>query len=206
MNHGFSFPNQPDHDPIFRERAEVLVGIANPAEETIFFTASCPQISKQNTKHQFVNGSIRSKDSSFKIWDHIEAPSAPNSDEELQSFNQEISWRCWSVWATRGPRDERWWDTKMLAWSLLFWSICTKLSKNTRRRPVYYPIFVVSKGVPKSHPNDFSAMATKSPGKLLRVEAGGDLWCRAVLVWTLQETRYLMIVFFPMVSATWFYL
>jgi len=57
-------------------RSDVLVGIANPAEETIFFTAS--------------------KDSSFKIWDHIEAPSAPETkDGETPKCWQAVARGSW---------------------------------------------------------------------------------------------------------------
>lgn len=192
--------------PIFRERAEVLVGIGNPAEETIFFTASCPQISKQNTKHQFVNGSIRSKDSSFKIWDHIEAPSAPNSDKNWKKKSGKFLGDVDQLGLRSDPRPQR---RKILRCRNvgLELTILIYLHRNSEKThdfgSVYYPMFMVSKRVPKSHPNDFSAMATKSPGKPLRLEAGGNLWFRAVLVWTLQETHCWF--FFPMVSATYFF-
>lgn len=114
---------------------------------------------------------------------------------------REISWRCWSAWAPLRPEAPETKDLEMpKCWpgAYYFDLFPSKLGKNTCKRPFTIRCLWFQKGVPKSHPNDFSAMATKSPGKPLRLEAGGNLWFRAVLVWTLQETHCCFFVpWFP---------
>lgn len=67
-----SISNNPHH-------ADVTVGISNPAEETVFFTAS--------------------RDRHFKIWDHIEAPGAPQTEEG----QTKKCWQCVAAGQWRSP-------------------------------------------------------------------------------------------------------